>query len=147
MFGGVSSIHDFAAECVTPTEVCSFSRAGFDALLKIDVELDRQILKSVSSELIETRVHSLILARESVKARVLAFLQVMRIREYRRTGNSDFVDLFMTRQEIADYLGLALETVSRALHQLEKDGAIRLENIYRVWIEEIDSLADITRAV
>lgn len=140
-------VHEFGAETISSTDVCSFSRHAFISVLKSDADLSRRLLNSVSNDLIETHIHSLVLAHETAKSRLAAFFQVMRAKELRRTGQDEYFDLAMKRQDIADYLGLALETVSRTIHQLEDDGAIGLEGFYRVWIKDIDHLADISTDV
>ncbi|MDO9128149.1 MAG: helix-turn-helix domain-containing protein [Parvibaculum sp.] len=69
--------------------------------------------------------HLFMLGRQTVKERVTSFLLMMLDRQGRAGENGDRLDLPMGRQDIADYLGLTIETVCRALSDLKRNGAIK----------------------
>jgi CRP/FNR family nitrogen fixation transcriptional regulator len=58
-------------------------------------------------------------------------------------ANGRIVHLAMTRQDIADYLGLTIESVSRSLTQMERDGVIDLPNIRQVRFNNVEALEDL----
>ena len=143
---GISSTdhHPYAAECVTEVEVCSFSKPVFMKHLEDNADLKQRILNSVSNELVEAQVHAMLLANESAKARASAFLLLMRNRQMRRAALGQVIHLPMSRVDIADYLGVAHETLSRALKGLEADGLIALEKPTEIRISDADGLAQLT---
>ena len=77
------------------------------------------------------------LGRKNALERVAAFLVDMA----KRAKGSSVVELAMTRQDIADYLGLTLETVSRMLAELKERGAIKLDGARRVHLLDGERLA------
>jgi CRP/FNR family nitrogen fixation transcriptional regulator len=83
--------------------------------------------------------HSLLLGRRSASQKLAAFLLEMMGR--RQSGN--VIDLAMTRQDIADYLGLTIETVSRTLSQFEREGLIRLASARRVCLSDMKGLREL----
>ena len=79
-------------------------------------------------ELQRVQDHMLVLGCMSAKQRVAAFLLQMAP----HSSRGDEIELPMTRQDIADYLGMTIETVSRTMTQLEKDAAIGLASARRI---------------
>jgi len=79
-----------------------------------------------------TREHSLLLGRASAAQKIAAFLLEVAERE----ASGGVIDLVMSRQDIADYLGLTIETVSRTLSQLDRDGVIGLPSARRVVVKD-----------
>jgi CRP/FNR family transcriptional regulator, nitrogen fixation regulation protein len=85
----------------------------------------------------DTQEHLLLLGRKNALERVAAFLLDMS----KRTKAGSVVELPMPRHDIADYLGLTLETVSRMFAELKERGAIRLEGARRVHLLDTERLA------
>ena len=83
-----------------------------------------------------TQNHLLLLGRKSALERLAAFLLEMDA----RAGSSRVLDLAMPRHDIADYLGLTLETVSRMFAELKERGAINLESARRVHLIDVTKL-------
>ena len=90
------------------------------------------------AELQRSREHVLTLGRRAAGERVASFL--MDLAE--RTGASDEVELPMSRQDIADYLGLTIETVSRTLTQLQSQGLIEISSCRHVRLKNSHALDD-----
>ena len=107
--------HRFAAEAVTGCTVMVHRRRGVEALAQ-------RLFAHTVRNLEWTQEHMLLLGRKNAAEKVAAFLLDMA--ECAPAG--DGVDLPMTRYDIADYLGLTIETVSRTLSQLERQSAISL---------------------
>jgi CRP/FNR family transcriptional regulator len=108
----------FTATTLTPTTLYRFDRARFTDLLNRNPGLMRQVFETFSHELALAQDHMLLLGRRSAEEKVAAFLLTLRARWAPLQGLTSRVDLPMTRQDIGDYLGLTLETVSRTMTKL-----------------------------
>lgn len=115
--------HSFSAEAVSETRVLVIKRSALFALADRDSEIARQLWALTSGELRRLQDHVLALIK-TAKERVVGFLFEMA----RRSPSGGRIELPMSRQDIADYLGLTIETVSRTLTQLENSAAIALPN-------------------
>ena len=115
--------HAFSAEAVIGVEVMSIKRTTAAALAKWDSEMRTLI----GCELRHTQDHVLLLIKTAPE-RVASFLLEMAA----RIESGDEIELPMPRQDIADYLGLTIETVSRTLTQLENQAAIALPTSKRI---------------
>lgn len=120
-----SEEHSFSAEAVSETRVLVIKRSALFALAERDSEISRQLWALTSGELRRLQNHVMALIK-TAKERVVGFLLEMAKRA--PDGNGNRVELPMSRQDIADYLGLTIETVSRTLTQLESSAAIALPN-------------------
>jgi len=112
-------------------------------LIVSEPEFGQALLAALSTELSETRDQLLSLGRKSAIEKVATFL--LRISRRNERENTDECQLYlpMTRAEIADYLGLTIETVSRNITKLKTRGLIRLESKSRVQILDLEGLEDI----
>jgi CRP-like cAMP-binding protein len=118
--------HDVSAEAITPSMVRTIGIKALISRATTDNAVAKQILQITNAELQRVQTQSLFL-RQSADERVANFLLAMKKRNRSRE-----VDLLMSRQDIADYLNLKLETVSRALGRLEKSLAISFLSHRRV---------------
>jgi CRP-like cAMP-binding protein len=119
--------HSFSAEAVTDAKILVVKRSAVVALAERDHDVARQLWTITSRELRRVQDHILLLIK-TAKERVVDFLLEMA----QRAPGSNQVDLPMSRQDIADYLGLTIETVSRTLTDLENMAAIELPTSRRV---------------
>ncbi|MSP49514.1 MAG: hypothetical protein EXQ95_09330 [Alphaproteobacteria bacterium] len=105
--------------------------------------LERRLLGMVSHELAAAQDQMLLLGRKTAKERLASFLLLLAnaARRDGRSGNP--VDLPMSRWDIADYLGLTVETVSRSFTQLRRQGMIRLLDGNRVDLAGPDDLQEL----
>ena len=134
VFGfGCGGKHHFAAEAVVEdTVVARYPRARIDRLAASDPQLDRDLKEAMCTA--ASRLHELILnlGHTTAEEKVRAFLLNM---AKRLPGSSlDMIALPFSREEIADYLALSVETVSRSLTLLRRRGVIRLAGTRRVKI-------------
>jgi CRP/FNR family nitrogen fixation transcriptional regulator len=113
-----------AAEAVGDCALICYRRRSIEAMARKDEKISRQLLQYAMQNMMQARGHSLLLARRGAAEKVAAFLLDWQARSSRK----NVIHLAMTRQEIADYLALTIETVSRSLSQLERDGVIALPN-------------------
>jgi CRP/FNR family transcriptional regulator len=108
----------YSAEALGNVVTCKFSRKAFGELLNAMPHLMRHMHGVVVRELGIAQDHMMLLARYSAKQKLAAFILQMRNRWRRVNGSSAHVGLPMPRQDIADYLGLTIETVSRTMSLL-----------------------------
>jgi len=123
--------HRLSAEAVSDCTVIPYRRRGLEALAMTDARLARQLFSHAMQCLERAQEHSLLLGRRSAAQKLAAFLLQMADRRG-DAPDDEVVDLAMTRQDIADYLGLTIETVSRTLSQLERDAVIALPTARRI---------------
>jgi CRP/FNR family transcriptional regulator, nitrogen fixation regulation protein len=116
--------HTLAAEAVTDTKVRVVKKQTLNVLATSDVKIAHQLLSVMSRELARKQELVLLLSR-SARERVVGFITDM---VERACPREDRIALPMTRQDIADYLGLTIETVSRVFWDLERRGAIEIPN-------------------
>jgi CRP/FNR family transcriptional regulator, anaerobic regulatory protein len=116
--------HGFSADAIGAVSVCRFSRAAFAHFAEDKPHLLRRINELVVRELNEARDHMVLLGRRSAEEKVATFLIGWRDRLVQLKGPSDTVPLPMSRLDIADYLGLTIETVSRTFTKLEREGVL-----------------------
>jgi CRP/FNR family nitrogen fixation transcriptional regulator len=124
--------HRMSAEAVTECTVIAYRRRGLETMVSQDDRLGRWFFAHAMTCMASAREHSLLLGRASAAQKIAAFLLEVGDRE----GGGGVVDLMMSRQDIADYLGLTIETVSRTLSQLERDGVIGLPSARRVVLKD-----------
>jgi len=119
--------HQFSAEAIDNCVVLVVKRSALVALAERDGDIARQLWSHTAAELQRVRAHMLLLIK-SAEQRVACFL----IEMANRKTNHEVVELPMSRQDIADYLGLTIETVSRTLTHLEAKAAIALPTSRRI---------------
>lgn len=151
---GSTTPHSVTA--LTPAKVCVFSRSDFDAFASAHPRLEHKLLKRTLAELDRTRQWMLLLGRKSAEERIASFLLEMSERlapadceagsgdsggDPREAVEREF-DLPFSRQQIADLLGLTIETVSRQLTRLKADGVIDIPSRRAIAIRDRDALED-----
>src|ERR1700750_1762200 len=112
--------HRFTAEAIVDTTVRFVNRKTLEIMADSDVVVARALLNIMSSNLSHVEDHLLLLGRQNSLERVAAFLVEM---DDRLTANG-VMELPMTRRDIADYLGLTVETVSRPISKFYKEGLL-----------------------
>jgi CRP/FNR family nitrogen fixation transcriptional regulator len=123
----VGDEHTFSAEAITDTKVLVIKRSALIAAAERDHDIARQLWTVTGRELRRVQDHILLLIK-TAQERVAAFLLEM---SDRASGGNSF-ELPMSRQDIADYLGLTIETVSRTLTHLESTAAIEVPTSRRI---------------
>jgi len=116
----IGTDHRFTAEAVIDTTVRLMKRRSLELAAASDVTVARNLLGMTTSNLRHAEDHMLLLGRKTSLERVAAFL----IEMDRRSTAAGILALPMCRRDIADYLGLTLETVSRALSRLHGLGIL-----------------------
>jgi CRP/FNR family transcriptional regulator, nitrogen fixation regulation protein len=113
-------VHRLTAEAIVDTTVRLVKRRSLEQAAGITVEVARSLWSMTAGELRHAEDHMLLLGRKSAMERVASFLLEMD----RRLAVTGMMALPMCRRDIGDYLGLTLETVSRALSQLHGQGVL-----------------------
>jgi CRP/FNR family transcriptional regulator len=133
----------FSAEAIEPVEMCRFSRPRLRALIEDFPVLEQRLLETACNELAAAQEQMLLLGRKTARERVATFL-IARDRQAPPCGNAAaIIRLPMTRGEIADYLGLTIETVSRVFTQFRTAKRIatpapaEVVLLDRPWLEEL----------
>lgn len=143
----VSSSYSFSAEAVEPMRICRFSRPKLRALLDDFPAMEKKLLEVASNELVAAQEQMLLLGRKTARERLASFLigrtEVPTHCLGHKGGSAETVMLPMTRSDIADYLGLTIETVSRTLTKLKADGLIEIPSTETVVIRRHAALDDI----
>src|SRR5262245_10419009 len=127
--------HTFSAEAITESKVLVVKRSALVALAERDNDVARQLWTLTGQELHRVQDHILLLIK-TAQERVVGFL--LEMAERRSNGNA--VDLPMSRQDIADYLGLTIETVSRTITNLENAAAIEVPTSRRIVLRNRSAL-------
>jgi CRP/FNR family nitrogen fixation transcriptional regulator len=120
--------HTLAAQAITDVRVRIIKKQTLSALALSDCKVTDRLLSLTAGELERKQSLALLLSR-SAKDRVIGFIIEM---AQHGPSKGDRIALPMTRQDIADYLGLTIETVSRTLHDLERRGAIKINGYHSI---------------
>lgn len=135
----------FSAEAATDVELCSFSKGLIDRLIDESPDLEHKLLEQTLKELDDARDWMLTLGRKTAAEKVASFLHLIAVNVDPEASESEgpiTFDLPLTRADIADFLGLTIETVSRQLTKLRKDGVIHIENNRHITVPDIERLND-----
>ncbi len=133
------SHHLLTAEAVTDCTVIAYRKQKMDLYAGGDELLSRDLLAFAVRGMAKAQHHSLLLGRRSAMEKVAGFL----LDWARGSANRQVISLAMTRQDIADYLNLTIETVSRTLSQLERDNVIVLPSARQIGLKNLDALEDL----
>jgi len=115
----------YTAEAITQVTVCRYARARFERLVDELPGFGMRLLAASSDELRAAQDQMVLLGRKFAEEKIASFLLMMG--QHRGGGEDpDEILLPMSRIDIADYLGLTMETVSRTLSKLKSDGVIAI---------------------
>ncbi len=136
----VSDTYAFSAEAIDTVRYCRFPRTRLRQLMHDFPEMEQRLLSVASAELVAAQEQMLLLGRKSARERVASFLMAQsRAALARHQPEEEFV-LAMARGDIADYLGLTIETVVRTLKKLRDEGLIVVTHTQAVMIRDRDGL-------
>jgi CRP/FNR family transcriptional regulator, anaerobic regulatory protein len=132
----------YTAEAATDVHLCCYSRASFEGLLRDHPKFKQAFLERILDSVDAARDWMLLLGRKTAREKVATLLLTIlkRSSEAGCEPNGTDVVLPLTRTEMADYLGLRLETVSRQLRQLEASGAIKRRDVCRIRVLACEKL-------
>jgi len=120
----------YDVQATTDVTLCCFQRKPFEELMVQTPHLVQRLLQITLDELDAAREWMLVLGRKTAREKLASLLAIIarRYATLRKLSPSDAIefDLPLTREAMSDYLGLTLETVSRQINALKKDGVIEL---------------------
>ncbi|NGO50543.1 Crp/Fnr family transcriptional regulator [Allomesorhizobium camelthorni] len=132
-----------SAEAATDLSLCSFPKAALERMMKEQPGLEHRLLRQTLRELDEAREWMVTLGRKTAAEKIASFLLLIAKNiDPARDPNARMAvfDLPLSRGDIADFLGLTIETVSRQLTKLRADGVIQIENNRHFVVENIARL-------
>ncbi|MCY6381350.1 Crp/Fnr family transcriptional regulator [Hoeflea prorocentri] len=131
------------AESATTVRLCSFPRSAVDRMIEDSPSLEHRLLQQTLNELDEARGWMVTLGRKTAAEKVASFLYLIATHINPESDAVDGVsfELPLTRADIADFLGLTIETVSRQMTKLRKDGVVEIENNRHVTVPDLERLA------
>lgn len=137
----------YGVEALTEAQVCVFQRSDFDRFAREHPKLEHKLLERTLTELDRTRRWMVLLGRMTAEQKLAAFLLELSERLSPATcagdqGAMDTVELPLSRQQIADVLGLTIETVSRQFTRMKAEGLIDLPSRREVAILKRELLVD-----
>lgn len=139
LFGGDSAV---TAEAASAVELCAVPRPALERLIDASPALQRRLMQQTLRELDEARDWLLTLGRKTAREKVATLLLLIVTHgdpTAQATESASFV-LPLTRADIADYLGLTIETVSRQLTRLRQAGLIRITNQRSIEVPDLAAL-------
>lgn len=144
--GRPSLPHDVTA--VSEVTLCCFRKKPFEKLLHLTPHIGERLLEMTLDDLDAAREWMLILGRKTAREKIASLLTIIARREktmeFAAQGEAVVIELPLTREAVADYLGLTLETVSRQISALKRDGVIALDGKRRIVVADMPRLMDET---
>ena len=144
--GRSTAAYDVTA--TTDLVMCCFRRKPFEEMMSTTPHVAQRLLEMTLDELDAAREWMLLLGRKTAREKIASLLAIIARRDaslkLRSAEGAMAFDLPLTREEMADYLGLTLETVSRQMSALKKDGVIELDGKRHIIVPDFDALLEET---
>lgn len=138
--------HSFTAEALEHARLCQMPRQKFDLFLDENKALGRKLLQVTTNGIVSAQEQMLLLGRKTAQERLASFLIWMSARAEERGEDRSRLVVPMSRTDMGDYLGLTVETVSRTMTKLKRQGVITLPDRRIVEIVDHDALEEIATA-
>jgi len=135
----LAAARSFGAEAVNDCVVRCYQQVKLPSDKQGAGAVPQQLFSYAMSRLAKAQEHAMVLSRRSALERVAAFL----VEWAKNSSRRDVVSLAMTRTDIGDYLGLTIETVSRSLSHLERQGHIALPTARQIEIKNVAALEEL----
>jgi CRP/FNR family transcriptional regulator len=144
-FLGLSLGHHntYSADTLTHVTACHFDRAHFQRFMSQQPTLLRRLYDLTGRELALAQEHIAILGSRNAEEKIACFILGLRTRLVRSVGYLTTIPLPMSRQDIADYLGLTIETVSRMFTRFDREGVLEVarDRVKILDISRLEALA------
>jgi len=132
---------EFDVTATTDVTLCCFDRKPFERLVFETPHITQRIMELALDELDAARDWMLLLGRKTAREKIATFITMLARRSQAgSTGDTVIISLSMTRDQIANYLGLTLETVSRQFNALKKEGVIEFTDRKFVAVKDMQAL-------
>jgi CRP/FNR family nitrogen fixation transcriptional regulator len=130
------STHAFTAEALADSVVICYPRRQVEALAESTTTIHRLLMSMLCNGLAATQEHVVMLGRQTAYERLAWFL--IRVKE--RSGGKNEIDMPMSRQDMADYLGLTIETVSRGISEFKRRHYISATSAHQIHLTGLAAL-------
>ena len=131
---------DFDVTAVTEVTLCRFQRRPFEDLVDRVPHIAQRMMEMALDELTAAREWMVLLGRKTAREKIATFLEMIVRRETVPSQSIQEYQLPLTREEIANFLGLTLETISRQLTSLKKDGVVEFIDRRHFRIKDLNAL-------
>jgi CRP/FNR family transcriptional regulator len=135
------------AEAVTRVRLQRLSRGRFHAIVDESCDLRGQLMAQLCEEMACAQHHLIVLGQLSAEERVANFLTAAARRTEDGTIRASSIELPMSRLDIADYLGLTIETVCRVISKFKREGVIALHGRHSIAVRRTADLRDLAGGV
>jgi CRP/FNR family transcriptional regulator len=141
------SMAAYDVTATTDLVMCCFRKKPFEDMMLSSPHIAQRLLEMTLDELDAAREWMLLLGRKTAREKIASLLAIIARRnaslQLKKADGTMVFDLPLTREEMADYLGLTLETVSRQMSALRKDGLISLEGNRHVTVPDFEALLEV----
>ena len=130
-------------EAASDVQICGFPKSTLDRLMAENSGLEHRLLAQTLKELDEAREWMVTLGRKTAAEKVASFLYLIASHiDPEADGGASSFTLPLSRSDIADFLGLTTETVSRQMTRLREEGVIEIENRRNITIPDSERLLE-----
>ena len=136
--------YNYSADAIGNVRVCAFHQEKLDKYIEKNMTLAKELLHLTSHELTLAQDRISVLGKFSATERLAKFIFNISEQRKRIGWKNNPISLPMTRQDIADYLGLTLETVSREFSKLKTSNIIKILNSKQVFVKDFEKLSNIS---
>ena len=135
--------YNYSAESIGDLRLCVFNQQSLDDYLEENMSLAKELLHMTSHELTLAQDRMMVLGKMNASERVAKFILNISKQRLRIGWQNNPISIPMTRQDIADYLGLTLETISREFTKLKAANTIKFLTPKQIYITDRDKLSSI----
>jgi len=137
--------YNYSADAIGNVNVCVFEQNKLDEYLEKNVKLTKELLHQTSHELTLAEDKIRVLGKLDATERLSRFILNLSEQRKRIGWQNNPISLPMTRQDIADYLGLTVETVSREITKLKSSNIIKIISSKQIYISDVDKLTELCK--
>jgi len=137
--------YNYSAEAIGDLRTCVFDQKTLDKYMDQNPVLAKELINQTSYELTLAQDRMTVMGRLNAVEKIANFLINISNQRKRIGWPSNPISLSMTRQDIADYLGLTIETVSREISKLKSSNIIKIISSKQLFINDFEKLAQISR--
>ena len=135
--------YNYSADAIGDVRVCVFDQKKLDEYIEKNMSLAKELLHLTSHELTLAQDRISVLGKFGATERLAKFIFNISEQRKRIGWKNNPISLPMTRQDIADYLGLTIETVSREFSKLKISNIIKILNTKQIFINDFEKLSNI----
>jgi CRP/FNR family nitrogen fixation transcriptional regulator len=132
------SEHSFTAEAVNDAVLICYPQRQIERLGEERLSLRKGFAALMTKRVRDIQNHLVMLGRQTAKEKIASFLLILI--EHEGCKNGALLDVPMSRQDIADYLGLTIETVCRVLSAMKRESLIGIPNLHQLIVKDVDTL-------